>query len=105
VVSALVRAAFPDATPASSLKSSEDIVASVQAEVTERLMLLAADTGATPEAQSTALAGVYDVQKIIRGRTDAAARRLSREIELFLSNPQQNAPKLKPSGAPPGPPI
>jgi len=105
VVSALVRAAFPDATPASNLKSSEDIVSSVQADVTEHLMLLAADTGATPEAQSTALAGVYDVQKIIRGRTDAAARRLNREIELFLSNPQQNTPKLKPSGAPPGPPI
>lgn len=105
VVSALVRAAFTDATPASSLKSSEDIVSSVQVDVTEHLMLLAADTGATPEAQSTALAGVYDVQKIIRGRTDAAARRLNREIELFLSNPQQNTPKLKPSGAPPGPPI
>ena len=57
------------------------------------------------EDRSTALAGIYDVQKIVRSREDPAARRLNREIGLFLSSPQQNTPKLKPSGAPPGPPI
>jgi hypothetical protein len=51
------------------------------------------------------LAGVFDIQKIVHARSDAAGRRLNREIELFLSNPQQNLPKLRPSGAPPGPPV
>jgi hypothetical protein len=55
--------------------------------------------------QAGALAGVYNVQKLVHVRADADARRLSREIELFLNNPQQNLPKLKSPGAPPGPPI
>jgi hypothetical protein len=32
-------------------------------------------------------------------------QRLDHEITLFLQNPQQNTPKLKSSGAPPGPPV
>jgi hypothetical protein len=55
--------------------------------------------------QSVALAGVFDVQKIVHGRADAGSRRLDHEIELFLSNPKQNLPKVAPSGAPPGPPV
>jgi len=30
---------------------------------------------------------------------------LDHEIVLFLANPAQNTPKLKPSGAPAGPPV
>jgi hypothetical protein len=30
---------------------------------------------------------------------------LDHEIILFLQNPEQNKPKLKSSGAPPGPPV
>ncbi|PYX41405.1 MAG: hypothetical protein DMG81_03785 [Acidobacteria bacterium] len=105
IVLALVHAAFPATLTGANSKSSEDILLVVQADVTEHLMLLANDASATPEVQSTALAGIDDVQKIVRSREDPAARRLNREIGLFLSSPQQNTPKLKPSGAPPGPPI
>jgi len=55
--------------------------------------------------QASALAGVYNVQKIVHAGPDANARGLSREIELFLTSPQQNLPKPKPPGAPPGPPV
>jgi hypothetical protein len=68
-------------------------------------MLLSADASATPEVQAAALSGIYDVQKILHAGQGPSALRLNREIELFLSNPQQNAPKLKPSGAPAGPPV
>ena len=104
VVSALVRASFP-ATAATSAKSADDLAGIVQTQVAERLMLLSADASATPEVQAAALAGVYAAQSIVRSRQNQTARRLKREIELFLSNPQQNLPKLKPSGAPPGPPV
>ncbi|MGC2198027.1 MAG: zinc-dependent metalloprotease [Terriglobales bacterium] len=104
VVSALVGRAFSAARGGASSQDN-DIASAVQTQVAERLILLSADASATPEVQSAALAGVYDVQKIVHAQSDPTARRLKREIELFLSNPQQNAPKLKPSGAPPGPPV
>jgi uncharacterized protein DUF4953/uncharacterized protein DUF5117 len=103
IVGALVKTAFAEsARPAERV---QDLATPVQAEVTERLMLLSANADATSEVRSAALAGVLDVQKIAKARSDPASRQLSHEIELFLSNPQQNAPKLKPSGAPPGPPV
>jgi hypothetical protein len=96
VVSALVRAAFPNGGNGSDV---------VQSQLAGRLMILSANANATSEVQAAALAGVFDIQKIAHARSDAAGRRLNREIELFLSNPQQNLPKLRPSGAPPGPPV
>jgi len=96
VVSALVRATFPMGGSGSD---------AVQSQVAERLMILSADANATSEVQSAALVGVFDIQKIMRARSDAAGQRLNRQIELFLSNPQQNLPKPRPSGAPPGPPV
>jgi hypothetical protein len=68
-------------------------------------MLLSANATATAEVQSVALDGVSQIQKIVHGRSDASSRRLDHEIELFLSNPKDNLPKLTPSGAPPGPPV
>jgi hypothetical protein len=68
-------------------------------------MLLAVDGSASPEVQAAALTGVMNVQKIVHGDQSAAGRRLDHEITLFLSNPHENAPKLKPSGVPPGPPV
>jgi hypothetical protein len=35
----------------------------------------------------------------------AAMQQIDHEITLFLQNPEQNTPKLKSSGAPPGPPV
>ena len=96
VVAALLGAAFPSGGNGSDV---------VQTQVARRLMILSADANATSEVQSAALAGVFNIQKIVRPRPDAAGRRLNREIELFLSNPQQNLPKVRPSGAPPGPPV
>jgi Met-zincin/Domain of unknown function (DUF5117) len=102
VISALVREGFQNN---SGKDESVGINATVQSQIAERLMLLSSDGAATPEVQSVALAGVFDVQKIVHARSDASSRRLDHEIELFLSNPKQNLPKLTPSGAPAGPPV
>jgi hypothetical protein len=85
--------------------AAEDLAGVVQTDVAERLMLLALDEAATPEVQAAALQGVDDVRRIVRAGPNAMWRRLDHEIGLFLSNPRENAPRLKPSGAPPGPPI
>jgi hypothetical protein len=104
VVSALVQAAFPAAGSNPSNRGGE-VRDAVQVQVAERLLVLSADANATPEVQSAALAGVYRVQKIVHTQQSSTARRLDREIGLFLSNPQQNVPKVKSSGAPSGPPV
>jgi Met-zincin/Domain of unknown function (DUF5117) len=107
VVSALVNAAFaaPLKAPAQA-----DLQQVVQTDVAERLMILAANSAATPEVRSAALAGVRESQKAIQkslgtAPQNPALQNLDHEIKLFLQNPQQNTPKLKNSGAPPGPPV
>lgn len=104
VVSALVNAGFSDnaQTPA-----ERDLAGVVRTQIAERLMILAVNADATPEVQATALAGVREVQNAVKNRPgrDPVLQRLDHEITLFLQNPQQNTPKLKPSGAPPGPPV
>ncbi len=104
VVSALVNAGFREnaETP-----TERDLAGVVQTQIAERLMVLAANADATPEVQAAALAGVRDVQSAVKNRAgrDPVLQRLDHEITLFLQNPQQNTPKLKPSGAPPGPPV
>jgi hypothetical protein len=104
VVSALLTAAFPgnSRTPA-----EQDLAGVVQTEFAERLMILAGNSEATPEVRAVALAGVRELQNTIKGRSadNAVMQQLDHEIMLFLQNPAQNTPKLKPSGAPPGPPV
>jgi Met-zincin/Domain of unknown function (DUF5117) len=104
VVSALVSAAFSETgkTPA-----ERDLSGVVQTEVAERLMVLAANSEAAPEVRAAALAGVREVQSAVKKTTarGAAAEQIDHEIILFLQNPAQNTPKLKSSGAPPGPPV
>jgi hypothetical protein len=98
VISALVTTGF------SPTKS--DLSGVVQTEIAERLMVLAANSEATPEVQAADLTGVREVQGAIKtGAKNAASQRLDREILLFLQNSTQNTPKLKPAGAPPGPPV
>ena len=98
VISALVKAGFVPGT--------DDLSGVVQTEIAERLMVLAANSDATPEVQAAALAGVREVQGAIKaGAKNSALQRLDREILLFLQNPAQNTPKIKPAGAPPGPPV
>jgi hypothetical protein len=78
----------------------------VQSQVAERLMILAANSEATPEVRATALAGLHEVQSALKTMArDVMGEQLAHEISLFLQNPQQNTPKLKPSGAPAGPPV
>ncbi|MBS1851870.1 MAG: zinc-dependent metalloprotease [Acidobacteria bacterium] len=103
VIAELVDAGFsaPASTP--SQKALRDVV---RTEIAERLMNLAVDGGATPEVRSLALAGVKLVQSAVgNAESDAAMQRLAHEIELFLQNPAQNTPKLRPTPAPPGPPV
>jgi hypothetical protein len=104
VVSALVTTAFSNVakTPA-----ERDLAGVVQSEVAERLMVLAVNADATPEVRAAALAGVREAQSAVK--KDPARgpmiEQLDHEIVLFLQNPEQNTPKLKPSGAPAGPPV
>jgi hypothetical protein len=104
VVDALIKAAFSESA-ANGSKREKDLADAVQTQVAERLMELSANAEASSEVQSAALAGVVEIQKALKLHPDSAAQRLSREIERFLSNPQQNLPNLKTSGAPPGPPV
>ena len=99
VVDALVQHAFRD-TP------NDPLAEVVQAQVAERLMALAADDAATPEVQAVAMLGVYKVQHAFEAGTSSGAHaRLANEIERFLRDPKNNTPKVKPSGAPEGPPV
>jgi hypothetical protein len=104
VIAATVTAAFS----ANAKTSAErDLAGVVQTEVAERLMILAANSEATPEVRAAALAGVREVQSAAKKNSAGgpAIEQLEHEITLFLQNPAQNTPKLKPSGAPPGPPV
>lgn len=73
----------------------------VRTQVAERLMMLAADDSATPEAQAVGLQGVLAVQKQLA----PDETRLANEIDRFLRDPKNNTPKVKSSGAPEGPPV
>ncbi len=105
VVAALVRVAFSSPEAGGSNRGNGDLADVVRTRVAEHLMLLAVDAEATPEVQAAALTGIYNVRKIIHGGLGAAAQRLHHEITLFLNDPHQNTPKLKPSGVPAGPPV
>jgi hypothetical protein len=86
--------------------SSDPLGSVVQAEVAERLMALAADDSATAETQAVAMHGVVAVQNALKGASNSeSAERLLNEIERFLRDPKNNTPKVKPSGAPEGPPV
>ncbi len=104
VISSMVSTAFSDTA---KTPSEADLAGVVQTEIAERLMILAANSEATSEVRSAALAGVHEVQNAVKKRPVAnpVLQLLDHEITLFLQNPQQNTPKLKPAGAPPGPPV
>jgi len=104
VIDSLIEQAFNAST---KNPAQQDLQGVVQAEVGERLMRLAVDPEATPEVQAAAFAGVRRAQQAVRSHTPATAdlQRLDHEIELFLVNPVQNIPKIRNSGAPPGPPV
>jgi hypothetical protein len=104
VISALVNAGFSGGAKTPAQRDLEGVV---QTEIAERLMVLAANPAATPETQSAALAGVHQVQAAVKRSAvrSSTLDRLDHEINLYLQNPSQNTPKLKPAGAPAGPPV
>jgi Met-zincin/Domain of unknown function (DUF5117) len=104
VISGLVTAAFSDNA---KTEAERDLAGVVQTEVAERLMVLAVNSDATPEVRAVALAGVREVQSVAKKNATRgpAIEQIDHEIILFLQNPEQNTPKLKSSGAPPGPPV
>jgi hypothetical protein len=104
VISALVTTAFSESAKTAT---ERDLAGVVQTEVAEQLMVLAANSEATPEVRAVALAGVREVQGVVRkgASRSPAIEQLDHEIGLFLQNPEQNTPKIKSSGAPPGPPV
>lgn len=75
----------------------------VAADIAERLMILSQNDAATPQVRAVALSGVEQIRKSLQPSVWNAG--LEREIDLFLRDPKNNTPKLKPSGAPPGPPV
>ena len=99
VITSVVKGVFaPDRT-------DDQLGQVVQTELAERLMGLAVDDKATAETQAAALQGVIEAQAALKGSGSAHAIRLLSEIERFRRDPVNNTPKLKPSGAPEGPPI
>jgi hypothetical protein len=104
VVSALITAAFSDA---SKTAAERDLAGVVQTEVAERLMVLAANSEATAEVRGVALAGVHEMQSAAKSHAagNPVVQQLDHEITLFLQNPEENTPKIKSSGAPAGPPV
>jgi len=98
VISELVKTSFG--------ASGGDLSGVVQTEIAESLMRLTVNSEATQEVQSAALAGVEEVQTILKAANkNPVTQRLDHEIHLFLQNPGQNTPKVKPNGAPAGPPV
>lgn len=102
--------ALVDAATSGSLTVAEpgSLIHSVIAtEIGERLMRLAVDDAATPETQALAWKAIRDIQARLANRADITLtlQRLAHEIDLFIKDPHANVPRLKPSGAPPGPPI
>ena len=103
VISALVKSTFPAAgAPAGKPNDLTDVV---QDQLADQLMILAADENATPEVRSEAWSGVSNVYAAAKANRSGVSGNMARRIEAFMRDPRQNVPKLKPSGAPPGPPI
>lgn len=103
IINALVEVATKDPAPGRGALARGVI----STEIGERLMRLAVDDAATPETQGNAWAGVHEVFNRLSGQTTVTptVARLVHELDLFIKDPHANVPKLKPSGAPAGPPI
>ena len=101
VISSIIKAAFTSPAPG----AGSDLAEAVQTDVAQRLMMLAVDSGATAEIQAAALAGVQEVNRRVAASRSPAWRRLEHEIHLFLGDPRNHTPRLRPAAAPPGPPV
>ncbi|MFL6438434.1 MAG: zinc-dependent metalloprotease [Terriglobales bacterium] len=104
IISALVKNALGVGAVSSQPKAS-DLSDVVENELADRLMILAADDNATAEVRSQAWVGVNGIYAQVKTSRRPAASNIARQIEAFIRDPRQNVPKLRPSTAPPGPPI
>jgi hypothetical protein len=77
----------------------------VEADIAERLMILSQNDEASAGVRAVALSGLQSIRKSLNTFSSVFNAGLSHEIDLFLRDPKNNTPKLKPSGAPPGPPV
>jgi hypothetical protein len=94
IIDALLKTAF-------RTNSDDPLHRVVVSEVVERLILLAADDRATPEVRDLAYRAITASKQFL---TAPENTRLMQEVDSFLRDPK-NVPKLRPSGAPPGPPV
>lgn len=99
IVSALVKTAV--AAPA----NRDPLHEVVEADVAERLMILSQNDEVSAVVRAVALSGLQGIRKSLNAFSSVFNAGLSHEIDLFLRDPKNNTPKLKPSGAPPGPPV
>lgn len=99
IINALVQTAV--AVPA----RGEPLHEVVEADIAERLMILSQNDEASPAVRAVALSGVQEIRKSLNESSSVFNAGLSHEIDLFLRDPKNNTPKVKPSGAPSGPPV
>ena len=97
ILHALVGAARPEA-------SNDPLHDVVTTEVVERIILLAADERASTDIRGLALNILDGARKVLSESNTSTSRQLQQEIDNFLRDPK-SVPKLRPSGAPPGPPV
>ena len=97
ILHALVGAARPEA-------SNDPLQDVVTTEVVERIILLAADERASTDIRGLALNILDGARKVLSESNTSTSRQLQQEIDNFLRDPK-SVPKLRPSGAPPGPPV
>ena len=109
VLSTLVSSTFSSPASASrgiaSRDASNELSDVVQNELADRLMILAVNEDATTEVRSHAWAAVRKIYASAKSTRAVTSSDIARRIEAFMRDPKQNVPKLRPSGAPAGPPI
>jgi hypothetical protein len=102
IIAVLIRKVYPVERP-----ETDPITSVLRAEITERLMVLAANADAPAEIRAAALAGVNKskVMLHIMAGENPDMVHLQHEVDLFLQNPKENTPKVAPLGVPAGPPV
>ena len=100
IISALVKNGFAPVTAGRA-----DLSDVLQNELADRLMILAGDDNATAEVRAQAWTGIKSVYARVKTTQTGNAATITSRIEAFIRDPKQNMPKLKPSGAPAGPPV
>jgi hypothetical protein len=103
IVSALVQHTWAGAAPADGYGQS--IQETVQAVVVQRLMDLAADTGASAQVRAQATAGLRRIKTLTATNASAQAAAVREDITRFLSRPAETYKKTDPLPTPPGEPI